>query len=118
MNPHQHANRAEELAAEAGQMYTDLRRDIEAGTGVDETMWRFLDSTVRLGQLHASLALRTLPTGPSFVPATAAYDDGPNRNRTLEDHHRAPDLVNETFDPSVLDDTAPTAGLDDERGER
>lgn len=72
MNPQQHANRAEELAAEAAQMYTDLRRDIEAGDPVDDTIWRFLDTTVQIGQLHAALALRTLPTGPSFVPT---YED-------------------------------------------
>ncbi|MFI7598855.1 hypothetical protein [Actinoplanes sp. NPDC049681] len=58
MTPEQHAARAEELVAEAEQLYSDLRLDVEAGGNVDQTIWGFLDTTVRMGQLHATLALR------------------------------------------------------------
>ncbi|MEU4424032.1 hypothetical protein AB0F81_25670 [Actinoplanes sp. NPDC024001] len=58
MNPEQHATRAAELVAEAEQLYADLRHDVEAGGKVDQAVWGFLDTTVRLGQLHATLALR------------------------------------------------------------
>ena len=58
MTPEQHAARAEELVAEAEQLYGDLRHDVEADGNVDQTIWGFLDTTVRLGQLHATLALR------------------------------------------------------------
>jgi hypothetical protein len=58
MTPGQHAARAEELVAEAEQLYSDLRLDVEADGNVDQTIWGFLDTTVRLGQLHATLALR------------------------------------------------------------
>lgn len=58
--------RAEELAAEAEELYADLRLDVEAGGAVDETLWRFLDTTIRLGQLHASLVQR--PVGTSADP--------------------------------------------------
>ncbi|GAB7036716.1 MULTISPECIES: hypothetical protein [Catenuloplanes] len=58
MTPEQHATRAEELVAEAEQLYGDLRGDIENADRVDQALWGFLDTTVRLGQLHATLALR------------------------------------------------------------
>ena len=56
MTPEQHATRAEELAAEAEQLYGDLRLDVETGGNVDQAIWGFLDTTIRLGQLHAGLA--------------------------------------------------------------
>ncbi|GAB7045810.1 hypothetical protein [Catenuloplanes indicus] len=58
MTPEQHATRAEELVAEAEQLYGDLRVDIENADKVDQALWGYLDTTVRLGQLHATLALR------------------------------------------------------------
>ncbi|WP_033345010.1 hypothetical protein [Catenuloplanes japonicus] len=63
MTPEQHATRAEELAAEAEQVYGELRHDIETAGNVDQTVWDFLDTTVRLGQLHATLSLRPSVTG-------------------------------------------------------
>jgi hypothetical protein len=61
MTPDEHAVRAEELAAEAEELYADLRRDVEAGGAVDDTLWRFLDTTISLGNLHASAAQRPAP---------------------------------------------------------
>ena len=58
MTPDEHGVRAEVLAAEAQQLYADLRADVESGDNADESLWRFLDTTIRLGQLHAALALR------------------------------------------------------------
>jgi hypothetical protein len=58
MTPEQHAARAEELVAEAEELYSDLRFDVEADGDVDQTIWGFLDTTVKLDQLHATLALR------------------------------------------------------------
>jgi hypothetical protein len=71
MNPEQHATRAEELAAEAEQLYSDLRVDVEAAGNVDQTIWGFLDTTVRLGQLHATLALRQPIPAQTNLPGTA-----------------------------------------------
>ncbi|MDP9793820.1 hypothetical protein J2S43_002332 [Catenuloplanes nepalensis] len=62
MTPEQHATRAEELVAEAEQLYGDLRLDVETAGKADQALWGFLDTTVRLGQLHATLALRTPET--------------------------------------------------------
>lgn len=61
MTPEQHAVRAQELAAEAEQSYADLRSEVEAGDRIDEPVWRYLDTTIQLGQLHATLALRAVP---------------------------------------------------------
>lgn len=61
MTPDQHATRAQELVAEAEQAYGDLRLDVESGGKVDDTLWRFLDTTIQLGQLHAALAQRPAP---------------------------------------------------------
>jgi hypothetical protein len=66
MTPEQHATRAEELAAEAEQLYGDLRLDVENTGDVDQTVWGFLDTTLQLGQLHATLALR--PPHPADPP--------------------------------------------------
>ena len=68
MTPEQHGTRAEELAAEAEQLYGDLRHDIESTGNVDKTVWGFLDTTVRLGQLHAALALRQPMPAHAEVP--------------------------------------------------
>jgi hypothetical protein len=65
MTSEQHATRAAELAAEAEQLYGDLRLDVETGGNVDQTVWGFLDTTVRLGQLHATLALRDSRSAPA-----------------------------------------------------
>lgn len=65
MTPEQHATRAEELSAEAEQLYGDLRVDVENTGEVDQTVWGFLDTTLQLGQLHATLALRPAPPGES-----------------------------------------------------
>ncbi|MDI6102217.1 hypothetical protein QLQ12_26725 [Actinoplanes sp. NEAU-A12] len=70
MTPEQHAVRAEELAAEAEQLYVDVRLEVEAGDDIDEPIWRWLDTTVQLGQLHATLALRQ----PAGQPFTAGYE--------------------------------------------
>jgi hypothetical protein len=74
MTPDEHAVRAEELAAEAEEVYADLRLDVEAGGAVDDTLWRFLDTTIRLGQLQASLAQRPPGTsaGPTAGPPSTA----------------------------------------------
>jgi hypothetical protein len=76
MNQEQHATRAAELVAEAEQLYADLRRDIEAGGNVDQSVWGFLDTTIRLGQLHAALALGTAAVagGPSHAPTIEVVD--------------------------------------------
>lgn len=76
MTPDQHAVRAEELAAEAEQLYADVRLEVEAGDDIDEPVWRYLDTTIQLGQLHATLALRTPPAG-TFAAAyeTPSTDD-------------------------------------------
>ena len=75
MTPDQHRARAEQLAATAEKIYTDIN------TTIDQTAWRHLDTTIRLGQLHAALA--ALPAGPSFTPTyetlgpdSSAYGDG------------------------------------------
>ena len=70
MTPEQHATRAQELVVEAEQMYGDLRLDVEGGGDVDDALWRFLDTTIRLGQLHATVALRPADR-PSSSPVLA-----------------------------------------------
>lgn len=70
MTPEQHAVRAEELAAEAEQLYVDVRLEVEGGDDIDETVWRWLDTTIQLGQLHATLALRA----PAGQPFAATYE--------------------------------------------
>ena len=67
MTPDGHAVRAAELAAEAEDLYSDLRHDVESGGKVDDALWRFLDTTIRLGQLHAALTRET----PDRRPSTA-----------------------------------------------
>ena len=71
MTPDQHQVRAQELAAEAEQAYADIRLQVEAGDDIDEPVWRYLDTTIQLGQLHATLALRRPPAG-----SPAGYEDG------------------------------------------
>jgi len=71
MTPEQHATRAEELAAEAEQQYGDLRLDVETVGNVDKTVWGFLDTTVRLGQLHAMLALQQSRPANAEPPTTS-----------------------------------------------
>lgn len=70
MTPDQHQVRAQELAAEAEQAYADIRLQVEGGDGIDEPVWRYLDTTIQLGQLHATLALRK-----AAGQAPAGYDD-------------------------------------------
>jgi hypothetical protein len=67
MTPEQHATRAEELAAEAEQLYGDLRLDVETAGNVDQTIWRFLDTTIRLGELHAALARQYSPAASAEI---------------------------------------------------
>jgi hypothetical protein len=70
MTPDQHAVRAEELSAEAEQLYADIRLEVEAGDDIDEPVWRYLDTTLQLGQLHATLALR-----PAAFPEPAGFPE-------------------------------------------
>jgi hypothetical protein len=80
MTPEQHAIRAAELAAEAEQMYTDVRAQVEASDDIDDPVWRYLDTTIQLGQLHATLAIGK-PAGPSFVPTYELLDPDPDSHR-------------------------------------
>jgi hypothetical protein len=80
MTPEQHAIRAAELAAEAEQSYADVRAQVENGGNIDDPVWRYLDTTIQLGQLHATLALGK-PVGPSFVPTYELLDPDPDSHR-------------------------------------
>jgi hypothetical protein len=74
MTPEQHATRAEELAAEAEQLYGDLRLDVETAGNVDPTIWGFLDTTIRLGQLHAALARQYSAAASAEISGTGGAE--------------------------------------------